>query len=188
MLHQRLEAAGGGFSSNRNECGGRTKPARQQHGHSYHCFGRHLVRHHSRSRASGARAQLSNLDLPHNPTYGSPHSQPLDVVRTRMQGDSCSGGSRCVWGGSTAAAFQVLETTARCNPKALMPNSATTVKCRGMLATARLIIESDGVAGLWRGTGPAVVRMGLGVGVQMVRGGCCWAATLCLQCAFSGSR
>lgn len=39
-----------------------------------------------------------------------------------------------------------------------------------MLPTARLIIETNGVAGLWRGTGPAVVRMGLGVGVQMVRG------------------
>ncbi|GAX78294.1 hypothetical protein CEUSTIGMA_g5736.t1 [Chlamydomonas eustigma] len=58
--------------------------------------------------------------------------QPLDVVRTRMQGDSIQGLSR------------------------------------NTISTARVIFETQGVSGFWRGTGPTVIRLGLGVGLHMV--------------------
>ena len=39
---------------------------------------------------------------------------------------------------------------------------------RGTLETARCILEKYGPAGFWRGTGPTVIRLGLGVGLHMV--------------------
>ncbi|KAG1681317.1 hypothetical protein FOA52_007363 [Chlamydomonas sp. UWO 241] len=60
--------------------------------------------------------------------------QPLDVVRTRMQGDAARG---------------------------LAPQ-------RGATGTLMEIVGTGGVGSLWRGTGPSVLRMGLGVGVHMI--------------------
>ena len=39
---------------------------------------------------------------------------------------------------------------------------------KGTLETARSILESQGPGGFWRGTGPTVIRLGLGVGLHMV--------------------
>lgn len=39
---------------------------------------------------------------------------------------------------------------------------------RNVLATTRSIVKANGFRGLWRGSGPSVVRMGLGVGLHMV--------------------
>ena len=40
---------------------------------------------------------------------------------------------------------------------------------RSTLGTAQAILKQQGVRGLWRGTGPTVWRLGLGVGLHMVR-------------------
>ncbi|GFR44914.1 hypothetical protein Agub_g5998, partial [Astrephomene gubernaculifera] len=59
-------------------------------------------------------------------------TQPLDVVRTKMQADAARG------------------------------------VVRGALATAGVVLSEQGVRGLWAGTGPSVLRVGLGAGLHFV--------------------
>ena len=77
--------------------------------------------------------------------------QPFDVVRTHLQGRMTSV--------STVGSAAISSST--------LPTAQNSFRSAGanMMGVVRDIVRKDGVSGLWRGTGPTCIRLGLGLGM-----------------------
>jgi hypothetical protein len=62
----------------------------------------------------------------------------------------------------------VQATSARKSKAAESKHGMGLAGCRGTISTVQEIVKAGGIRGLWQGTGPSVLRVGLGAALQFV--------------------